>query len=40
VFLTSGAFRRYAEKYLTPAQIDDVDVGAFLRRPDSVVETA
>ena len=40
LFLTSGAFRPYAAKYLTPAQIDDVDVGAFLRRPDSILETA
>jgi HD-GYP domain-containing protein (c-di-GMP phosphodiesterase class II)/HAMP domain-containing protein len=40
LFLTSGAFRQYAAKYLTPAQIDDVDVATLLRRPDSVLETA
>ena len=40
LFLTSGVFRQYAAKYLDPAQIDDVDVRAFLRRPDSILETA
>jgi hypothetical protein len=40
LFLTSGVYRRYAEKYLAPGQIDDVDVAAFLRRPDSILETA
>ncbi|HKU86804.1 MAG TPA: HD domain-containing phosphohydrolase [Casimicrobiaceae bacterium] len=40
LFLTSGVYRQYAAKHLTPAQLDDVDVAAFLRRPDSVLETA
>jgi HD-GYP domain-containing protein (c-di-GMP phosphodiesterase class II) len=40
LFLTSGVFRQYAMKYLQPAQIDDVDVAALLRRPDSVLATA
>jgi hypothetical protein len=30
LFLTSGVFRRYAERFLQPEQIDDVDVGPFL----------
>lgn len=40
LFLTSGVFRQYAAKYLSPAQIDDVDVATLLRRPDSVLATA
>ena len=28
LFLTSGVYRRYAERFLEPAQIDEVDVGA------------
>jgi hypothetical protein len=31
LFLTSGVYRRYAERYLEPAQIDDADVEAFAR---------
>ena len=31
LFLASGVYRRYAERYLEPAQIDDVDVRAFAR---------
>ena len=30
LFLTSGVFRRYAERFLQPEQIDDVDIGPFL----------
>ena len=30
LFLTSGVFRRYAERFLPPEQIDDVDIGPFL----------
>ena len=40
LFLTSNVFRRYADKYLAAEQIDDVDVGALLRRPDNVLQTA
>ena len=40
LFLTSGVFRQYATKYMTPVQIDDIDVADFLRRPDSILETA
>jgi len=32
LFLTSGVFRRYAERYLRPEQIDAIDVGAFMRQ--------
>jgi hypothetical protein len=39
LFLTSGVFRQYSAKYLTPTQIDDVDVAAFLQRADSVLAT-
>ncbi len=30
LFLTSGVYRQYAERFLRPEQIDAVDVGAFL----------
>jgi HD-GYP domain-containing protein (c-di-GMP phosphodiesterase class II) len=30
LFLTSGVYRRYAERFLEPAQIDEVDVGAHI----------
>jgi len=30
LFLTSGVFRRYAERFLRPEQIDDVDIAPFL----------
>ena len=30
LFLRSGVYRRYAEKYLSPGQIDDVDIGQYL----------
>jgi len=30
LFLTSGVYRRYAERYLDPAQIDDVDITQFI----------
>ena len=30
LFLTSGVFRRYAERFLRPEQIDDVDIGPLL----------
>lgn len=30
LFLTSGAFRRYAERFLKPEQIDAVDVGKYV----------
>lgn len=29
-FLTSGVWRDYAERFLTPGQIDEVDVDALL----------
>jgi HD-GYP domain-containing protein (c-di-GMP phosphodiesterase class II) len=30
LFLTSGAYRRYAEQYLRPEQIDEVDIAPYL----------
>ena len=30
LFLTSGAYRRYAERFLRPEQIDEVDVAQYL----------
>ncbi len=30
LFLTSGAYRRYAERFLAPEQLDEVDIGAYL----------
>ncbi len=30
LFLTSGVYRRYAEKYLKPEQIDEVDISKFV----------
>jgi HD-GYP domain-containing protein (c-di-GMP phosphodiesterase class II) len=30
LFLTSGIYRRYAEQYLLPEQIDEVDIGQYL----------
>ncbi|HLO75305.1 MAG TPA: HD domain-containing phosphohydrolase, partial [Magnetospirillum sp.] len=31
LFLTSGVYRRYAERFLQPEQIDDVDVAAYVK---------
>jgi HD-GYP domain-containing protein (c-di-GMP phosphodiesterase class II) len=31
LFLTSGVYRRYAERFMQPAQIDAVEVAAYLR---------
>lgn len=33
LFLSSGVYRRYAERFLRPEQIDDVDITAFLQAP-------
>jgi response regulator RpfG family c-di-GMP phosphodiesterase len=33
LFLTSGVYRRYAEKYLHPDQIDTVDISPYLNQP-------
>ena len=30
LFLRSGVYRRYAEQFLQPQQLDDVDVGALI----------
>ncbi len=31
LFLTSGVFRKYGEEHLQPEQVDDVDIGEFVR---------
>jgi hypothetical protein len=33
LFLTAGVYRRYAERFMQPAQIDDVDIGPYLSQP-------
>jgi HD-GYP domain-containing protein (c-di-GMP phosphodiesterase class II) len=33
LFLTSGVYRHYAEKYLDPKFIDEVDVRAYVSAP-------
>jgi HD-GYP domain-containing protein (c-di-GMP phosphodiesterase class II) len=30
LFLTSGAYRRYAERFLRPEQVDEVDIAQYL----------
>jgi hypothetical protein len=30
LFLSSGVYKEYAAKFLTPEQIEEVDVGAYL----------
>jgi len=34
LFLTSGVYRRYAEQFLLPDQIDEVDIAQYLPAPD------
>jgi len=34
LFLSSGAYLAYSQQFLDPAQIDDVDVQAYLDRLD------
>ena len=31
LFLTSGLYRRYGERYLQPEQMDEIDISAYLR---------
>ena len=31
LFLESGVYRQYSEKFLKPEQIDDVDIASYLR---------
>jgi len=33
LFLTAGVYRRYAERFMQPAQIDDVDIRPYLSQP-------
>ena len=35
LFLTSGVYQTYAEKFLDPAQIDTVDVHQYLAKPEA-----
>jgi HD-GYP domain-containing protein (c-di-GMP phosphodiesterase class II) len=35
LFLTSGVWRRYAERYLKPEQMDEVDINQYLGKPGS-----
>jgi HD-GYP domain-containing protein (c-di-GMP phosphodiesterase class II) len=35
LFLTSGVYRRYAERFLRPEQIDAVDVAQYVGRPQA-----
>jgi HD-GYP domain-containing protein (c-di-GMP phosphodiesterase class II) len=35
LFLTSGVYRRYAERFLSPEQIDAVDVAQYVSRPQA-----
>ena len=39
LFLTSGVYRDYAEQYLRPDQVDEVNIAAYLSRP-APAETA
>jgi HD-GYP domain-containing protein (c-di-GMP phosphodiesterase class II) len=35
LFLTSGVYRRYAERFLRPEQVDAVDVAQYVGRPQA-----
>jgi len=35
LFLRSGVYKTYAEKYLHPDQIDEVDIDAYLDTPST-----
>lgn len=39
LFLTSGAYRVFAEKHLKPEQLDEVDIARFLSKPREEKET-
>ena len=30
LFLTSGLYRRYGERYLKPEQMDEIDIAAYI----------
>ena len=34
LFLTSGIYKEYAEKFLRPEQIDDVDIAEYIKADD------
>jgi HD-GYP domain-containing protein (c-di-GMP phosphodiesterase class II) len=35
LFLTSGVYRRYAERFLRPEQVDAVDIAQYVGRPQA-----
>lgn len=35
LFLTSGAYKEYAERFLLPEQLDDVDIGQYVTQPEA-----
>lgn len=37
LFLTSGIYRQYAERFMAPEQIDEVDIDRFLREEDRYI---
>jgi HD-GYP domain-containing protein (c-di-GMP phosphodiesterase class II) len=36
LFLTSGVYRRYGERFLAPEQIDEVDIAAYVASPQTI----
>ncbi len=39
LFLSSGVYRRYAEAFLVPEQIDEVDIDRYLAQPEPVASS-
>ena len=37
LFLTSGVYKQYAEKFMTSEQIDEVDISKFLREEERYI---
>ena len=37
LFLTSGVYKHYAEKFMAPEQIDEVDINKFLREEERYI---
>lgn len=35
LFLTSGAYKEYAERFLLPEQLDDVDISQYIAKPEA-----
>lgn len=40
LFLTSGVYRRYAERFLLPEQMDEVDISRYVTAPEAKAEAA